>query len=196
MACLGVTISRPQATICSIESSALCECRYCESLDMGCNSVAKLQPGLSIWCGRPFLVCWGSNNSDHPFWNPGSSNQDESALSTHSPGDRARTLGKHSPSGLLLLLLPDQHHCECYADFGRSSCDDSPHWHEHYCGKLQTHIQFHLAEARATLGISSSQSINRSINATLPPFFLKARLMATVPDVFTGAAYYSDYACH
>ena len=131
---------------------------------MGCNFVAKLQPGLSIRCSRSFLVRWWSNYPDHPLWDPGSSNQDESALSTYCSGDCARPLGKHSPSGLLLLLLLDQHYCECHVDSGRSCCDDSPHGDEHYCGKLRNHMQFHLADATAKVGTISNQSVSQLIN--------------------------------
>ena len=155
---------------------------------MGCNSIAKLQPGLPIRRSRPFLVRRWSHNPDHPLWNPGSSNQDESALSTYSPGDCACPLGKHSPSGLLLLLLSDQHHCECYADPWRSGCDDSPHWHEHYCGKLRNLMQFHLTDATAKVGTRSNrcQSMDQSMHIYL--IFWKARLMTTVPALLTSAA--------
>lgn len=151
---------------------------------MGCNSAAKLQPGLPIRCSGTFLVRRWSHNPDHPLWNPGCSNQDESALSTYSPGDCARPLGKHSPSGLLLLLLPDQHYCECHADSGRSCCDDSPHWHEHYCGKIQTCMQLHLADARAKAGTGSNQPMQLHL------LFLEARLTVTVTYHSTCSAYW------
>jgi len=48
----------------------------------------------------------------------------------------------------------------------------------------------HLAQVRI------SQSINQSINAISLPFFLKARLMATVPVLLTSAVYYTSQACH
>ena len=117
-----------------------CFCRHCESLDMGSNAAAELQPGLSIWCCWPLLVRWRSNHPDHPLRNPGRSNQDESALSTHGVRDRARPLGECSTSGLLLLLLPDQHHCQRYVDPWRGRRHDCPDWNEHYCGKLDNHL--------------------------------------------------------
>lgn len=101
---------------------------------MGCHTVTELQPGLPIWSLRPLLVRRRRHNSNHPLRNPGRSSQNESALSTHSAGDCACPLGDCRSSGVLLLLLPDQHHRQRYAHPWRSSCDDCPHGHEHHSG--------------------------------------------------------------